>query len=208
MPITNKKPLPTIGVSRYTFFPVETDTKEGTTYGEAVSLPGTTEIAPTDTGGNEVFDADDGAYESVAYLESIGHELTNADVPPYVDAMWRGLKQEENGMVTVSDTKTPYFGVAWRVKKSDGSYRYVRYYKGSYAFASNVGGQTQPSTGAPEFQTASATYTAVKRDSDGAYYTYIDESDFPEGVTREGFEAEWFSDMEYKPETTSAGVGG
>ena len=52
------------------------------------------------------------------------------------------------------------------------------------------------------------TFTAVKRDSDGAYYAYIDEADFPEGVTRETFETEWFSDMDYTPEGTSAGVGG
>lgn len=208
MPNATRKPLPTIGVSMYTYFPVMKDDKDGTTYGTAVSLPGTTQISPSDTGGNAVFDADDGAYESVAYLENIGHELTNADVPPKVDADWRGLTQAENGLVTVADTKTPYFGVAWRVQKSDGSYRYVRYYKGSYAFASNVGGQTKPSTGAPEFQTATVTFTAVKRDSDGAYYAYIDEADFPEGVTRETFETEWFSDMDYAPEGTSAGVGG
>ena len=197
------KPLPTIGVSMYTYFPITKDDSTGTTYGEGVSLPGTTQISPSDSGGTAVFDADDGAYASVSYLENMGHELTNADVPPDVDAAWRGLTKAENGTITVGDTKTPYFGVAWRVQKSDGTYRYVRYYKGSYAFASNVGGQTKPSTGAPEFQTATVTYTAVKRDSDGAYYTYIDEADFPTGVTRTTFEEEWFSDMSYEPEATA-----
>ncbi len=196
---TNKRPLPTIGVSKYTYFPITDDGEDGTTYGAAVSLPGTTEISPTDSGGNAVFDADDGAYASVAYLENMGHELTNADITPKVDADWRGLTLGTNGLLTVADTKTPYFGVAWRVQKVDGTYRYVRYYKGSYAFASSVGGQTKPSSGAPEFQTATATFTAVKRLSDGAYYTYVDETDFPTGVTRETFEEEWFSDMDYEP---------
>ena len=75
----------------------------------------------------------------------------------------------------------------------------MRYYKGSYAFASNVGGKTQPSTGAPENQTAKATFTAVQRDSDGQYLYYIDETDLPQGVTKATLEEKWFTDMNYYP---------
>ena len=106
----------------------------------------------------------------------------------------------KDGVVEVgNDTKTVYFGVAWRIMKSDGSYRYVRYYKGSYSFASNVGGKTKASSGAPEKQTAKATYTAVQRDFDNNYYAYFDESDLPEGVTKTELEANWFKDMNYYP---------
>lgn len=193
------KPLPTIGVDMYTFFELTEDTEDGVTYGTAYSLPGTVEISPTDSGGSDVFDADNGAYVSASYIENIGHDITNADIPPEVDAMWRGLTQT-NGMVTVSsEVKSPYFGVAWRIMKSDGTYRYVRYYKGTYGFASNVGGKTKPSNGAPEFQTSQATYTAVQRDYDGNYYTYIDEADLPSGTSRATFEENWFSDMSYTP---------
>ena len=194
-----KKPLPTIGVDKYTFFKVLTDTVEGATYDTPYNLKGTVEIAPTDSGGSDVFDADNGAYETSSYIEKLGHDITNADIPPEVDALWRGLERK-NGLVEVSsDLKTVYFGVAWRILKSDGTYRYVRYYKGSYSFASNVGGKTKPSSGAPEKQTAKATYTAVQRDFDNNYYAYFDESDLPEGITRETFEKEWFTDMNYYP---------
>ena len=146
----NKKPLPTIGVDKYTFFKVNEDSVSGTEYGEAYNLKGTVEIAPTDSGGSDVFDADNGAYEASSYIEKLGHDITNADIPPEVDAMWRGLTRK-NGVVEVgNDVKTVYFGVAWRILKSDGSYRYVRYYKGSYSFASNVGGKTKPSSGSIE----------------------------------------------------------
>ena len=47
----NKKPLPTIGVDKYTFFKVNEDSVSGTEYGEAYNLKGTVEIAPTDSGG-------------------------------------------------------------------------------------------------------------------------------------------------------------
>ena len=192
------KPLPTIGVDKYTFFKI-TEEDRDLTYGEAVALPGTVEISPTDSGGADAFDADNGAYDTSSYIENMGHEITNADIPPEVDAMWRGI-EKKNGIVEVgNDTKSVYFGVAWRVLKSDGTYRYVRYYKGSYSFASNVGGKTKPSSGAPERQTATATYTAVQRESDGAYYAYIDEADIPKGKTREEFETEWFKDLNYTP---------
>ena len=194
-----KKPLPTIGVDKYTFFKVLTDTEEGATYDTPYNLKGTVEIAPTDSGGSDVFDADNGAYETSSYIEKLGHDITNADIPPEVDALWRGLERK-NGLVEVSsDLKTVYFGVAWRILKSDGTYRYVRYYKGSYSFASNVGGKTKPSSGAPEKQTAKATYTAVQRDFDNNYYAYFDESDLPEGVTKETLEEKWFTDMNWYP---------
>lgn len=197
----NRKPLPTIGVDKYTFFKLISDEAEGAEYDAAYSLRGTVEISPTDAGGSEVFDADNGAYATSNYIEKIGHEITNADIPPEVDAMWRGLEMK-NGLVEVgNDNKTVYFGVAWRIKKADGTYRYVRYYKGSYSFASNVGGKTAPSSGSPENQTAKATYTAVQRDFDGNYYAYFDEADLPEDVTKETLETEWFSDMNWYPTT-------
>lgn len=196
--MTNK-PLPTIGVDKYTFFKVESDNAEGITYGDPVSLKGVVEIAPTDEGGADVFDADNGAYETTSYIEKVGHEITNADIPPEVDAAWRGITRN-NGVVDVGgDTKTVYFGVAWRVLKSDGTHRYIRYYKGAYSFASNVGGKTKPSSGSPEKQTAKATYTSVRRDNDGLYFGYFDESDLPESITKETFEQKWFSDLTYYP---------
>lgn len=194
-----KKPLPTIGVDKYTFFNVVSDDESGTVYGDGINLKGIVEIAPTDAGGADTFDADNGAYETTSYIEKLGHEITNADIPPEVDAAWRGLELK-NGVVEVgNDTSTVYFGVAWRIMKSDGSYRYVRYYKGSYSFASNVGGKTKPSSGSIDKQTAKATYTAVQRDFDNNYYAYFDESNLPSEMTKEELEEKWFSDMNWYP---------
>ena len=202
---TFKRPLPTIGVDKYTFFPLTADTADAITYGTAVALPGTVEIAPTDTGGSDVFDADNGAYEVEAYIEKLGHDITNADIPPEVDAMWRGLTMK-NGLVSVSNNAgAPKFAVAWRIMKSDGSYRYVRYLKGSYSFASNVGGKTKPSEGASEKQTAKATYTAVQTAKDGTIYEYIDQKSLPDKLTREAFEEEWFKSPTYTPVAPSVG---
>ena len=117
----NKRPLPTIGVDKYTFFKVLSDDESGTTYGDAYSLKGTVQITPTDNGGEDTFDADNGAYEVETYIEKIGHEIENADIPSDVDAMWRGLERV-NGAVIVSKLVTrEYFGVAWRILKADGT---------------------------------------------------------------------------------------
>ena len=61
-----RKPLPTIGVDKYTFFAVLTDTSEGATYGDPYNLSGTVVIAPTDAGGTMRL----GAYECILHQHS------------------------------------------------------------------------------------------------------------------------------------------
>lgn len=198
-----KKPHSKIGVSNYTFFPITADdiATGKTTYGEAVTLPGTVEIAPTDSGSTSTFDADNGAYEVDSYVEKMGHEITNADIPPEVDAMWRGAELVDNGVEFNKDTvaKAEYFAVAWIIEKSNGVKRLVRYYKGKYGFASNIGGKTKASEGAPEHQTAKATFSAVFRDSDGKGYYYIDTDNLPDGVTEAQAIENWFKDPNWYP---------
>lgn len=191
-----KKPLPRIGVDMYTYFPI-TEGEEGDEYGTAVSLPGTVEIAPTDEGGSAVFEADNVVYTSASYIANMGHEITNADIPPETDAAWRGL-EPVNGVLTVTnEAKSPKFGVAWRVKKADGTYRYVRYYKGVYSFASAVGGQTKSTTGEPEYTTAQATFTA-EANAAGQYYSYVDETDL-NATDAAAIKTQWFTDPEWVP---------
>ena len=196
---TIKKPMPRVGVDKYTIFEVKTDTAEGTTYGDAVTIPGTVEIAPTDNGATDTFDADNGAYLVEDYLEKLGHEITNADIPPEVDAMMRGVELKNGGVEVGKNTKAPYFGVAWRIELANGSYRLVRYYKGKYGFASPVGGKTKPSEGAAEKQTAKATYSVAARDFDDNYYYYIDTDNLPEGVDEATAIEKWFTDMNWYP---------
>ena len=43
----SKRPLPTIGEDKYTFFELISDTAEGVAYGAAVSVPGTVQISPS-----------------------------------------------------------------------------------------------------------------------------------------------------------------
>lgn len=197
------KPKTTIGVSNYTFWVMTEDDKQNGTaeYGGAYTLPGTVEIAPTDSGGTENFDADNGAYEVESYVEKMGHEITNADIPPEVDRMWRGLEPNEVGVSIKRDTfaKTPYCAVAWMIAKSDGSYRLVKYFKGKYGFASNIGGKTKKSEGATEKQTAKATYSAVFRDCGDNGYYYIDTNNLPEGVTEDEAIEKWFTEVDYFP---------
>ena len=110
-----RKPKTTIGVDKYTIFLVDTSTDGDATYGEALPVPGLVEIAPTDSGSTQPFDADNVAYEIDSYIESMGHELTNADIPPEVEAVIRGLTLKDNGVEYDKDAsgKVPYCGVAW-----------------------------------------------------------------------------------------------
>lgn len=197
----SKKPSPTIGVDKYTIFPLTTD-GETPEYGTPTAIEGLVEITPTDNGGSATFDADNGAYDVVSYIEKMGHELTNADITPEIEALMRGLELSD-GLITIkNDAGAPYFAVAWRVMKANGGYRYIRYYKGVYSFASNVGGKTKPSDGAPEFQTAKATFTAVQN-ANGEYLSYIDDDSLPQGVTKATLLSKWFTDPTWKPSATA-----
>lgn len=198
------RPRTSIGVDKYTFFPLTEDkiaeAGKGPTYGDPFSLPGTVTIEPTDSGSTENFDADNMAYEVESYVESMGHDITNADIPPEVDAMWRGATAKDNGFEYTQDNmEPPYFGVAWRVKKSDGHYRLVRYYKGKYGFPSNVGGETKPSSGPSNKRTAQATFAATFRECDGKAYYYIDTNNLPETVNEATAIEKWFTDMNWYP---------
>jgi phi13 family phage major tail protein len=194
----SKRPLPTIGVDKYTFFELISDTAEGVAYGAAVSVPGTVQISPTDSAGTDTFNADNGIYEVESYIERMGHEIENADITPEIDALWRGIEKINGAVVVGNKTATKYFGAAWRILKTDGTYRYVKYFKGTYSFASNVGGKTKASGGASDKQTAKATFTAVQRDYDDGVYMYVDQADVALGDEFEDiseFENAWFNDM-------------
>lgn len=206
MATTNTKPLPTIGIDRYTFFKVTKDDDTGISYAAPKSLKGMVQLTPSDSGGSDTFDADNGAYVVDSYLEKTGHEIESADIPPEIDALWRGLDLVNGGVLVKGEPKQVYFGVAWRILKSDGTYRYAKYFKGAYSFASNVGGKTKPSSGASDKQTAKATYTAVKTDYNGAILYYVDQADIQitSGTTSTSttfksladFETAWFSKMD------------
>ena len=199
------KPLPTIGVDKYTFAKLQEDTTDGAVYGQSYFLKGTVQISPTDNGGEDTFDADNGAYDVESYLETLGHEIEAADITSEVDALWRGIEKKNGAVIVGSVPSNPYFGVAWRVLKSDGTYRYIKYFKGKYSFASNVGGKTKPSKGASDKQTAKASFTAVRRDYDSNYYVYIDQEDVEELIktnkldSLEKFEEVFFGKMGYIP---------
>lgn len=119
--------------------------------------------------------------------------------------MWRGLERDAAGIKVGGVISAPYFGVAWRTLRGDGSCRYFRTYKGKYSFASNVGGKTKPSSGAPEHQTAKATFTAVQRESDDGLYYFIDDTGMSAEQKAE-IAKKWFEDMDYVPTVTAGGT--
>ena len=127
--ILKHDPMPTLGISNYTIFKMLTDDAATgkATYDTAIPFPGTVEIAPTDNGLTDTFDADNKAYYTESYIEKLGHEITNADIPPEIDALMRGLDTVDGGIEYKGIVEAPNFGVAWEVMKPNGAARFIRY---------------------------------------------------------------------------------
>jgi phi13 family phage major tail protein len=197
----NEKPLPTIGVDKFTYckFTGYDGTSGAAQYGAAKALLGVVEVAMTDTANNAVFDADNGAYASSPYIENGGFNITQANITPEIASDWTGVDLHESGGYENNAGKTPEFAAMWRLMLSDGTYRYARNYLGTFSFPPPTGGQTKPSSGAPNYQTVVANYKRLSLKNGREYY-YTDEGNFPDGVTQEAFEAEFFADPNYYPE--------
>lgn len=194
------KPLPTIGVDKFTYFPLVTELTTGSVYSQGTTLPGTVSVEITDTAGTANFDADNVAYESAAYTENGGFTLTNASIPPDVAAEWRGMPRMAGAYVQRGVSRDAYFGVAWRVLISSGKHLYYKSFKGKFAFADAVGATTKPSSGAPTFKTSTATYSRLSR-ADEMQFAYIMEDNIEPllGISVAEFEEKWFTDGNYCP---------
>ena len=194
-----KKTSSTIGVDKYTFWELTEDALTGAVYGPAYQFPGTISVTLTDSSGTSVIDADNGAYEALSYTEKIGHDLENVDIPPEVDALWRGVEPDEFGGVAYDkNTKQKYFAAAFRLEKAGGWHRYFRCYKGIYSFAPSANGKTKPSSGAPEAQTAKASYAALNRDYDDKVMYILDDRDMTDEQRAE-IAVKWFEDPDWFP---------
>jgi phi13 family phage major tail protein len=108
------------------------DTLAGVTYGAPVRVVGaiTANINPNSQSGT-LF-ADDGPLDTVSSLGEIELELSAADIPAEVQAIWLG-HTVDSGIIKRKSTDVPkYVAIGFKSLKSNGAYRYVWLVKGKF----------------------------------------------------------------------------
>lgn len=196
--------LPFVGVDDAHWAPLTTDPAGGpAVYGSAQPLPGLVNVAFTANSQTGAYYADNGPFASAAQLGDMTFAVQSADLPPAVQAIWFG-QSYENGGLSEGQINPIEMAFAYRKKKSNGAYRYVRFLKAKPGLPDDTAA-TQ--TGTVEFQDGTVTMQSSMRMSDGLFRQIVDTDDpnLPEGVTAETIAANFLVNPLWMPGMTTEG---
>lgn len=128
-----------VGVDKFHFSELLYDYPDLLKYGDMYDFPGTIEISATPENVNETLYADNAAV--IVYTATSAFDVTveRTNLPEEVLAQLLGNAQEGAIRHVNSAAKPPYVGIAWRQLYSDGTYGYVKLFKGKFQEPDNVG---------------------------------------------------------------------
>lgn len=143
-----------VGVDKFHFSVLETDTPDYIKYGDMYDVPGSIEISATPTVVSESLYADNVAV--IVYTATSGVEVTveRTNLPDEILAVLLGNQVDGAIRHVNSGAKSPYVGIAWRQSYSDGSYGYVKLFKGKFQEPENISRTREEGI---EFQTRTLT---------------------------------------------------
>ena len=121
-----------IGLDKFHFAVMYADYQDLLVYGEMVSVPETIELNVNTNSQAAVLFADNKpaiAYTTVGVVEV---SMTKATLPNEFLATLLGNRKVGGVRHITSDQTSPYVGIAWRQLYSDGSYAYVKLFKGKF----------------------------------------------------------------------------
>lgn len=121
-----------IGLDKFHFSVMYADFQDLLVYGDMVSVPETIELNVNTNSQAAVLFADNKpaiAYTTVGVVEV---SITKATLPNEFLATLLGNRKVGGVRHITSDQTSPYVGIAWRQLYSDGSYAYVKLFKGKF----------------------------------------------------------------------------
>ena len=200
-----EKGLPKIGIDMVHMALVTSDQADdaaNSIVGEYLhSIPerifGAVSVSFTPDQSTETFYADNGPYVTAKSTMAISLEFEMADVPLEVLGKYFGGTYVDGLYQPLADLD-PEVAIMYRLKMSNGHYRYFRFYKGK-ATLPDMSGNTQAES--VDFGSTSFTYTGEVRQFDGQPFAIIDTDDpkLPTGITKEVIEKNWFTDINWTP---------
>ncbi|MBK0347895.1 phage tail protein [Aerococcaceae bacterium zg-ZJ1578] len=160
-----------IGVDNLFAFPIKKDDRTGTEYGEAFKIAKTISINVNPQTVESSLYADDGLAEYQASITAYDISINVDDLTPEVKGKLLGYKPDENGMIVETDEiNAPFVAIAFRSKRSDGSYEYRVLYKVRFnPTEDRYETQGQNIT----FQTPTITGKSMRLESTGAFGAHV-----------------------------------
>lgn len=162
-----------IGLSDLYAFPLTADTKDTLTYGAPFRVAPAVSASISPNTSDDAFYADDQALVSNQTISSISLELETADIPDEVVAKLMGLTIDEKGVVIDNiNAIAPTVALAFRSLKSNGKYKYLVLYKGSFGVGEDA---YQTKEDSITFQTTTITGTFLPTVHDGNWRASVNE---------------------------------
>lgn len=121
-----------IGLDKFHFSVMYLDHQDLLVYGDMISVPETIELNVNTNSQASVLFADNKpaiAYTTIGVVEV---SMTKATLPNEFLAILLGNRKVGGVRHITSDQNSPYVGIAWRQLYSDGSYAYVKLFKGKF----------------------------------------------------------------------------
>lgn len=176
-----------IGLSDLYAFPLTADTKDVLTYGAPFRVAPAVSASISPNTSDDSFYADDQALIANQTISSVSLELETADIPDNVVAKLMGLNVDEKGVVIDNiRAQAPNVALAFRSLKSNGKYKYIVLYKGSFGTGED---SYQTKEDSITFQTTTITGTFLPTIHDGNWRASVNED--AEGVDATVV-TEWF----------------
>lgn len=177
-----------IGLSDLYAFPLKNDEKGNLAYGAPFKIAPAVSASISPSTSDDAFYADDIALISNQTISSIAVELETADIKDRVVAKLMGLEIDEKGVVHDNVNKVaPKIALAFRSLKSNGKYKYVVLYKGSFGAGEDEYATKEDSI---SFQTTTITATFLPTVFNGDWRASVNED--AEGVDATTIK-EWFT---------------
>lgn len=184
-----------IGLSNLHYALLNSDSVSAVSYQTPVAVPNAITANINSNSSNETLFADDGPAETASTIGKIDLELSTADLPLDLQAIWLGHTRVGGILKRSSSDVPPWLAIGFKSLKSNGSYRFTWLLKGKFQIP-ELNHETKGD--AINFQTPTITGSFVKREYDNLWLKESDEDD-PDYVPSIG--TNWFLGVD-TPDTT------
>jgi len=189
--------MPKVGLSNLHYALLQSDTKEGATYGDVkpVTLLAKAKISPKTN--SKTYYADNGPAVTYTAMGEVEVEFEIGDLPIEIVAEWLGATCKNGVMINKSTDQPKELALGFESLKSNGKKVFYWLYKGKFSIPEE---DLKTLEETPDFQPQTIKGTFVKRVFDDAWRAVADEDgeNFDPNIAEN-----WFKSV-YQESTTSA----